>query len=71
MEAKIDHRERLKFLDIDESTRRALLEFQPILAKEIDGILDRFYDHVLQNADAAKVFKGKVRWTPLVGQETG
>lgn len=48
---------RLAFLKFDDGTRQLLREFRAILAPRIDGILDRFYGHVKQTPEVARLFK--------------
>ena len=58
MSSDLDRAGRLSFLDIDEATRSALREFRPLLAQNIEPILDAFYAHVGRNPAANTVFAG-------------
>ncbi len=48
--------ERLTFLRFDDATRTALGTFKPILEKQIDGVLGRFYGHIDKFAKLARLF---------------
>ncbi|MDR3435853.1 globin-coupled sensor protein [Telmatospirillum sp.] len=56
MDMGLDKNERLSFLLIDDETRAALRELRPILAENIETILDDFYRHVQRTPEAAKTF---------------
>ena len=58
MSIDFDRAGRLGFLSIDDATRNALREFQPLLAPDIDAILEAFYQHMNRTPDLAKVFAG-------------
>lgn len=48
--------ERLNFMQIDDKTRSSLRDFLPILEKEIDGILDSFYEYVGAHDNLSSLF---------------
>ena len=47
---------RLDFIGIDRATKDALRELRPLIAKALPGILDRFYKHVGNTPQVAKLF---------------
>jgi methyl-accepting chemotaxis protein len=52
------HKEqRLQFLNIDADTRAALVEFRPLLEKNVQQVLGKFYDHIARYPDLAGMFK--------------
>ena len=51
--------ERLRFLGLDGTTRSALREFRPVLERNVDGVLARFYDHVGKFPDLVSMFGGQ------------
>ena len=59
MTEDLDRDGRLSFLLIDDTTREVLLEFRPILQKNIDIVLDDFYRHIRSNPVVGKLFSGK------------
>ncbi len=59
MTGELNKDDRLGFLLIDDGVRNALREFRPILATEIDTILDDFYRHIQRTPSAAKIFTGQ------------
>jgi methyl-accepting chemotaxis protein len=50
------HQERLDFLRIDASVRAELNSFRPIIEKNVQGVLGKFYDHVKQRPALAALF---------------
>lgn len=56
-EVSLDREARLKFLKIDESTRRALRDFLPVIERELPSVISGFYRHVMQQPHLAKLFK--------------
>ena len=59
MALDIDAQGRLAFLRIQQIDRDALREFQGVLAKNIEPILNEFYSHASANPNAAVFFNGK------------
>ncbi len=51
--------ERLQFLNVDQATRAALVEFRPVLDKHVQDVLGKFYDHVARYPDLVKMFGGE------------
>ena len=51
---------RLAFVRIDEETRAALRELQPLIARELPGILDQFYAHISLFPETAQFFSNQV-----------
>jgi methyl-accepting chemotaxis protein len=47
---------RLDFIGIDNATREALRELQPLIASALPGILDRFYAHIMKFPRIAGLF---------------
>ena len=47
---------RLDFIGIDNTTREALRELQPLIAGALPGILDRFYGHIMKYPEIARLF---------------
>ena len=47
---------RLDFIGIDNATRAALRELQPLIAGALPGILDQFYSHLAKYPQVAKLF---------------
>lgn len=56
MSTKYSIDDRLSFLGVDDDTRSSLQEFLPIVEKVLPEILDKFYNHVNQWPDIAKMF---------------
>ena len=50
---------RLDFIGIDNATREALRELQPLIAKVLPDLLDKFYAHVGSYSHLAKMFASK------------
>jgi methyl-accepting chemotaxis protein len=50
---------RLAFVGIDEATRAALRELQPLIMKELPGILDGFYAQVSRFPETARFFSNQ------------
>jgi len=48
--------DRINFLNIDAQTSATLAEFKPQIAGVLDGILERFYSHILKLPHLAKLF---------------
>lgn len=48
--------ERLRFLGIDPGTAREIRAAKKIIEPAIDGMLDRFYDHMLEQPDLRRIF---------------
>ncbi|HVO04598.1 MAG TPA: globin-coupled sensor protein [Candidatus Cybelea sp.] len=48
--------ERLRFLKIDQATRSALAEFRPSVEQNVQAVLGKFYDHIRQYPELAKMF---------------
>jgi len=55
----INTEERLRFLKIDADTRAALVEFRPVLEKNVQAVLGKFYDHVVKYPQLVEMFKGE------------
>lgn len=55
-QAHINLRERLRFLEIDDNTRSALADIQPVIAQALPSILEEFYHHVVQWPHLAEKF---------------
>jgi methyl-accepting chemotaxis protein len=53
----LDISDRLKFLQIDEDTRKALRSFLPILNDNLDKALDAFYSHMSHFPHLSRMFK--------------
>ncbi|MFO1190457.1 MAG: globin-coupled sensor protein [Alphaproteobacteria bacterium] len=51
--------ERLEFSRVNEETRAALALFRPILEKNIEAVLGKFYDHVVRYPNLAQMFGGQ------------
>ncbi len=51
--------ERLQFLKVDAATSAALTEFRPILEKNVQGVLGKFYDHLARYPDLVRMFGGE------------
>ncbi|MGO8919215.1 MAG: protoglobin domain-containing protein [Stellaceae bacterium] len=51
--------ERLRFLNIDDSTRAALAEFRPVLEQNVQQVLGKFYDHVARYPKLVAMFGGQ------------
>ena len=51
--------ERLQFLKVDAATSNALREFRPILEKNVQGVLGKFYDHIGHYPELVKLFGGE------------
>ena len=54
-----DLAERLKFAQIDEDTRAALQELSTVLANDLPGLLDAFYDHIRNTPKMMAMFKNE------------
>ena len=50
------HAERLRFLILDDTASASLREFHPVLAPELENVLDGFYSHVTQWSNLAALF---------------
>lgn len=50
-------KDRLAFMEIDQETVAALKAFRPVLEKELPGILDKFYAHLLKWSNLSAMFK--------------
>lgn len=48
--------ERLRFAGIDDEARALLREIRPIVAAELPGVLDAFYNHIRQFPDVVRLF---------------
>ncbi|MBE9605225.1 globin-coupled sensor protein [Acetobacteraceae bacterium H6797] len=57
MTARIDFRERLSFLEIDDEGRKLLAGFQPALKEALPGILTDFYNHLAHFPGPNSLFK--------------
>ncbi|UUX50717.1 globin-coupled sensor protein [Nisaea acidiphila] len=53
--------DRIAFLRIDQKTRDLLVEFSPILARNLEAVLDGFYEHVLTVPELAQMFVSEDR----------
>jgi len=51
--------ERLEFLNVDQATRAALVEFRPVLEQHVQAVLGKFYDHLMRYSDLVKMFGGE------------
>ncbi len=54
-----DIQDRLGFLGIDEATRASLVDFMPVLRRELPGILAAFYGHLRSFPGMAGMFQGQ------------
>ena len=50
---------RLAFMGVDAATRAALRETQPLIARVLPGILDRFYRRVGETPEAKRFFSNE------------
>ena len=48
--------ERLRFLEIDAGTGNEIRKAKQLIEPEIDGMLDRFYDHIFEQPELRKLF---------------
>ena len=48
--------ERLRFLEIDAGTGNEIRKARQLIEPEIDGMLDRFYDHIFERPELRKLF---------------
>ena len=53
--------DRIAFLRIDEKTREALVDFGPVLARNIDAVLEGFYAHIMKVPELAEMFVSEER----------
>jgi Protoglobin len=60
---------RLAFIRLDEGTRAALRELQPLIAKELPGILDGFYAQVSQFPETARFFSSQSHMAQAKGAQ--
>lgn len=57
----MDPTPRLRFLQIDDSTRRTLLAFRPVLQAQMEDVLDHFYGYLQQQPQLVTLFSGPDR----------
>ena len=54
-------KKRVAFINLDETDRRLMREFMPVLEKELPGILDKFYAQIAKFPEIAQFFSDKTR----------
>jgi uncharacterized protein YoxC len=51
--------DRLNFVQIDEKTKEALVELQPLMSKHLPGVLKDFYEHIQDYPELTSMFGGQ------------
>ena len=51
--------QRLRHLQLDENAIQILQQVEGLFSESIDGMLDRFYDHIMQQPELASLFENK------------
>ena len=58
----------MRFMRVDDETRRRLKDFRPVLEREIDSLLERFYDHIMREPAVQRLFPGGGTGRAMSGQ---